>query len=471
MSDGLWQWEALVAAAHGRAEGEPGAPIAGLSIDSRTLAPDEVFVALTDARDGHLFVPAAFAAGAGAAIVAHGYSAPSGCGALLRVADPALALADIGLAARRRSNARIVAVTGSVGKTGTKEMLRLCLASIGKTHAAEKSFNNHWGVPLSLARMPPDSAYAVFEIGMNHPGEIAPLARMVQPQVAIITAVEAVHLGHFASVEDIARAKAEIFSGLPAGGLAVLPRASAHFELLRAAATDAGARVISFGEDARADVRAAEVELGPSGSVVTAACGARHLVYRLGVPGAHYVANSLAVLAVLEALGVDPAPCLASLASLRAPPGRGARTRLALPDGTLLLIDESYNASPASVRAALSAMAATPRSAYPRRIAVLGDMLELGAAAGELHRDLSQSLYAADVDLLLACGPLMRLLYDALPTARRGAWAASSHELLPELLSRVRGGDVVMVKGSLAMRMAPLVAAMLRHYGPGQPGG
>jgi UDP-N-acetylmuramoyl-tripeptide--D-alanyl-D-alanine ligase len=306
---------------------------------------------------------------------------------------------------------------------------------------------------------------------MNHAGEITPLARMVQPQVAIITAVEAVHLGHFASIADIARAKAEIFSGLAPDGVAVLPRASAHFDLLCAAATVAGARVITFGEDVRADVRATKVELGPTGSVVTATHRTGHVVYRLGVPGAHYVANSLAVLAALEALGVDPAPCLASLASLRAPPGRGARTQLAAPDGTLLLIDESYNASPASVRAALSTMSATPRSAYPRRIAVLGDMLELGAAAGELHRDLSQSLHAAGIDLLLACGPSMRLLYDALPAARQGAWAASSHELLPELLSRVRGGDVVMVKGSLAMHMAPLVAAMLRNYGPGQPGG
>ncbi len=471
MSDALWQWEALVAAAHGRAEGRPAAPITGFSIDSRTLTPAEVFIALKDVRDGHVFVPAAFAAGAGGAIVANGYRAPSGCGALLRVADPAVALADIGLAARRRTSARIIAVTGSVGKTGTKEMLRLCLASIGRTHAAEKSFNNHWGVPLSLARMPTDSAYAVFEIGMNHAGEIAPLARMVQPQVAIITAVEAVHLGHFASVADIARAKAEIFSGLAPHGVAVLPRTSAHFDLLRAAATAAGARVITFGEDTRADVRAAKVELGPTGSVVAATYGAGHVVYRLGVPGAHYVANSLAVLAALDALGVDPAPCLATLSSLHAPPGRGARTQLAVHDGTLLLIDESYNASPASVRAALAAMAATPRSAFPRRIAVLGDMLELGATAGELHRDLSQSLHAAGVDLLLACGPSMRLLYDALPMARQGAWAASSHELLPELLSRVRGGDVVMVKGSLAMHMAPLVAAMLRHYGPGQPGG
>ena len=471
MSDALWRWEALIAAARGRAEGRPDAPISGFSIDSRTLAPGEVFIALTDARDGHAFVPAAFAAGASAAIVADGYSAPSACGPLLRVADPVRALADIGLAARLRTNAHIVAVTGSVGKTGTKEMLRLCLARVGKTHAAEKSFNNHWGVPLSLARMPCDSAHAVFEVGMNHAGEITPLARMVRPQVAIITSVEAVHLGQFASIADIARAKAEIFRGLVPGGVAILPRASAHYDLLHAAAAAARARVITFGDDLRADIRPSDVELGPAGSIVTAAHRQQRIVYRLGVPGAHYVANSLAVLAALDALGVDLASCLPALASLRAPAGRGARTLLNLADGKLLLIDESYNANPASMRAALLAMSVTPRATYPRRVAVLGDMLELGAAAGELHRDLSGTLQAAGVDLLLACGPMMRQLYDALPAARQGAWAASSRELLPVLLSRVRAGDVVVVKGSLAMGMAPLVGAMLRHYGPGQPGG
>ena len=470
MSEGLWQWDGLVAAAHGRAEGAPTAPITGFSIDSRSLAPGEVFIALKNARDGHAFVPAALAAGAAAAVVGNDYPA-SGAGALIRVADPLRALEDIGRAARRRSGAGIVAVTGSVGKTGTKEMLRLCLHRVGATHAAEKSFNNKWGVPLTLARMPPDSRYAVFEIGMNHAGEITPLARMVNPHVAVITAVEPVHLAHFAGVADIARAKAEIFAGLAPGGTAVLPHDSPHFSLLRACAASSGARIVSFGCRQGADFRADVVAPGEGGSTVVAAHGARRLAYRLGAPGEHYVRNSLAVLAVLDALGVDVTACLPSLAGVRAPVGRGARTLLAAAHGEMLLIDESYNANPASVRAALAAMATTPRAAFPRRVAVLGDMLELGEAAAELHCGLRQALEAAAVDLVLACGPMMHLLYEGLAASQQGGWAPGAEALQPALIASLRAGDVVMVKGSLGMRMTSLVQAILRQYGPGRPGG
>jgi UDP-N-acetylmuramoyl-tripeptide--D-alanyl-D-alanine ligase len=471
MSEGLWQWDGLVAAARGRAEGAPATPIAGFSIDSRSLVPGEVFVALKDVRDGHAFVPAALAAGAAAAVVGNDYPASAAAGALLRVDDTLRALEDIGRAARRRSGAGIVAVTGSVGKTGTKEMLRLCLQRVGATHAAEKSFNNKWGVPLTLARMPPESRYAVLEIGMNHAGEITPLARMVNPHVAVITAVEPVHLAHFAGVADIARAKAEIFAGLAPGGTAVLPYDSAHFPLLRARAASFGARIVSFGYRQGADVRAAEVAPGEGGSTVVAAHGARRLAYRLGAPGEHYVGNSLAVLAALDALGVDVIDCLPSLAAVRAPVGRGARTLIAAAPGEMLLIDESYNASPASVRAALAAMATTPRAAFPRRVAVLGDMLELGEAAAELHCGLGHALEAAAVDLVLACGPMMHLLYQGLAASRQGGWAASAEALQPALIASLRPGDVVMVKGSLGMRMTSLVEAMLRQYGPGRPGG
>jgi UDP-N-acetylmuramoyl-tripeptide--D-alanyl-D-alanine ligase len=471
MSEPLWQWADLVAAAQGDADGTPSLRIAGFSIDTRSLEPGDVFVALKDARDGHEFVPAAFKAGAAAAIVSYAYPRGASSGALLRVTDPLRALEAIGRAARARSNARIVAVTGSVGKTGTKEMLRLCLGLAGPTHAAEKSYNNHWGVPLTLARMPADAQYAVLEIGMNHAGEITPLAEMVRPHVALITTVEPVHLGYFPSVEAIAEAKAEIFAGLVPGGGAVLPHDNPHYLLLRERAASIGAKIVTFGFHAEADFRAIQVDLGPKGSSVIAGHGTQRFPYRVGAPGEHYVKNSLGVLATLHALGADPMRCLPGLARVSAPIGRGARTLLDAPDGQILLIDESYNANPVSVRAALAAMAVTPRETFGRRVAVLGDMLELGEESPALHRGLKEAVDAAGVDLVLACGPMMRLLYDELAPSRQGPWAPSAAELEPALLGAVQAGDVVMIKGSLGTRMAPLVAAMLARFGPGRPGG
>jgi UDP-N-acetylmuramoyl-tripeptide--D-alanyl-D-alanine ligase len=469
MSDPLWQWADLATAAQGSADGTPPIPITGFSIDTRSLAPGDVFVALKDARDGHTFVPAAFDSGAAAAIVARDYQA-SGPGALLRVDDPLRGLEAVGRAARSRSNARIVAITGSVGKTGTKEMLRLCLALAGPTHAAEKSYNNQWGVPLTLARLPRDSAFGVFEIGMNHAGEITPLAQMVRPHVAVVTAVEPVHLAQFPSVEAIAEAKAEIFQGLVPGGTAVLPRDSQHFALLRERASAVGASIVTFGYHEEADFRAIQVELSAKGSAVIAGHGSQRFPYRVGAPGEHYVRNSLAVLATLGAVRADPMRCLPALARVSAPAGRGARTLLDAPGGQILLIDESYNANPVSVRAALAAMATTPRDAFPRRVAVLGDMLELGDTSADQHRRLKEAIDAAGIDLVVACGPMMRFLLDDLAPERR-VWAATSAELEAALLGVVQGGDVVMVKGSLGTRMAPLVAALLARFGPGRPGG
>ena len=470
MAEPLWQWDDVVAAAQGDGEGVPALRITGFSIDTRSLTPGDVFVALKDTRDGHEFIPAAFKAGAAAAIVSRSYARSGAGGALLRVDDPLRALEGIARAARARSNARIVAITGSVGKTGTKEMLRLCLALAGPTHAAEKSYNNHWGVPLTLARMPADSAFAVCEIGMNHPGEIAPLAQMVRPHVAVVTTVEPVHLGYFETVEAIAEAKAEIFTGLVPGGTAVLPRDNPHFALLRERASAVGAQIVTFGYHEEAEFRALQVDLGPKGSSVIAGHGSQRFPYRVGAAGEHYVRNSLAVLATLGAAGADAMRCLPALARVAAPVGRGARTLLDAPGGQILLIDESYNANPASVRAALAAMAATPRDAFARRVAVLGDMLELGGAAEELHRGLKEAIDAAGVDLVLACGPMMQLLLEELAPERR-AWAPTSTELEAILLGIVQAGDVVMIKGSLGMRMAPLVAAMLARFGPGRPGG
>jgi UDP-N-acetylmuramoyl-tripeptide--D-alanyl-D-alanine ligase len=465
MTTPLWQWDELIAAAEARAEGTPAAAITGFSIDSRTLAPGDVFVALRAERDGHDFVGDAFARGAAAALVLSSYRRGSNDGALLRAGCPISALEAIGQAARRRSSARIVAVTGSAGKTGAKEMLRLCLSEAGATHASEKSYNNHWGVPLTLARLPRDAAYGVFEIGMNHPGEIAPLARMVRPHAAVITTVEPVHLQYFRSVGEIAEAKAEVLQGLVPGGTAVLPHDNAHFALLRERATAVGANVVSFGYAEAADVRCIQANMDARGSSVIAGTGSQRFPYRIGAPGEHYVKNSLAVLAAVQALGADAMRCLPALVRAAAPAGRGARTLLEAPGGgRILLIDESYNANPASMRAALAAVATVPRGDFPRRIAVLGDMLELGEAAADLHRGLNDAVDAAGIDLVFACGPMMQRLFDRLAPIRQGAWAEDSAQLEPALLRAVRAGDAVMIKGSLATRMAPLVEALRARF-------
>ena len=464
MTEPLWQWDELVAAAQGRPDGAPAGAIAGFSIDTRTLQPGDVFVALKDVRDGHEFVADAFAAGAAAAVVANDYPRGANDGALLRAADPLSGLEAIGRAARARSNARVVAVTGSAGKTGTKEMLRLTLADAGATHASEKSYNNHWGVPLTLARMPRGAEYGVFEIGMNHAGEITPLTRMVRPHVAVITTVEPVHLQYFHSVEAIAEAKAEIFAGLVPGGTAVLPRDNQHFALLKERAMAVGANVSTFGYDESADVRCIQANMDARGSSVIAGIDSRRFPYRMGAPGEHYVTNSLAVLAALVALGADPMRCLAALVQVAAPAGRGARTILSGEGGRILLIDESYNANPASVRAALAAMATVPRADFPRRVAVLGDMLELGEASGELHRSLNEAVDAAGIDLVFACGPMMKQLFDHLAPGQQGAWTATSAELGPRLLDAVEAGDVVMIKGSLASRMGPVAEAVRARF-------
>jgi UDP-N-acetylmuramoyl-tripeptide--D-alanyl-D-alanine ligase len=462
MSEALWTWQELVNAAEGEADGAPSAAITGFSIDTRTLQPGEVFVALRDVRDGHDFVLEAFRKGAAAALVSRDYRRAAGDGALLRVADPLEGLRAIAHAARRRTGARIVAVTGSVGKTGTKEALRACLARLGATHAAEKSFNNQWGVPLTLARMPASSRYGVFEIGMNHAGEIEPLARLVRPHVAVITTVEPVHLQYFSSLAGIAEAKAEIFAGLEPGGTAVLNRDNDYFDLMAARARVHGARVVSFGRHEAADVRPELWSLDKDGSDLFVRVGGKRIAYRLGAPGAHIAQNSLAVVAALDALGADVEGAVPALADIRAGRGRGARLEVRLKDGAILLIDESYNANPASMRSALAAMATVPRGANPRRIAVLGDMLELGTESGSLHEDLMEAVDAAEVDLVFACGPNMQRLYAALPAAKRGSWAETSEGIIAPLLAAVRAGDVVMIKGSLGSRMAPLVEALMQ---------
>jgi UDP-N-acetylmuramoyl-tripeptide--D-alanyl-D-alanine ligase len=466
-SSPLWTVDAMTAAMRAARAGALPASVPGISIDTRTLARGDAFFAIKgDNRDGHDFVQAALKAGAGLAVVAADKRASFPADApLLVVADVLDGLRDLARAARARSKAIIIGVTGSVGKTGTKEALRLALARQGETHASAASYNNHWGVPLSLARCPESARYAVFEMGMNHAGEIEPLTRLVRPQVAIITTIEPVHLEFFGSVEAIADAKAEIFLGLESGGAAVINRDNPQFARLAESAEHAGvARIVSFGEHARAEARLLQCSLQSDGSTVQARILGTDVTYKLGAPGRHLVLNSLSVLATVELVGADLALAALALAELQPPTGRGARATLDVPGGTALLIDESYNANPASMRAALALLGHADVGPRGRRIAVLGDMLELGPRGADLHRDLSQAVLAHEVDLVFCCGPLMRALWEALPSGRQGGYAETSAGLESHVLSAIQPGDAIMVKGSLGSRMAPIVKALQSRY-------
>jgi UDP-N-acetylmuramoyl-tripeptide--D-alanyl-D-alanine ligase len=463
----LWSVEALARAMAAAAAGPLPAGVSGISIDTRSLAPGEAFFAIAgENRDGHDFVAAALAAGAGLAVVAADKRAGLPASApLLVVADVLAALGDLARAARARSQAKIVGVTGSVGKTSTKEALRLALAADGETHASVASYNNHWGVPLSLARCPKTARYAVLEIGMNHAGEIDALTRLARPHVAIITTVEPVHLEFFASLEAIADAKAEIFRGIEAGGAAVINRDNPQFARLRQHAQDAGvARIVSFGEHVEADARLLKSSLQPDCSTVQARILGADLTYKLGAPGRHMVQNSLAVLAAAALTGADLALAGIALAQLRPASGRGARISLDTGGGTALLIDESYNANPASMRAALALLGQTEVGPHGRRIAVLGDMLELGSQGAQWHRQLIEPVLAHGIDMVFCCGPLMHALWEALPSERRAGYAETSALLEPQVLAAIRADDTIMVKGSLGSRMGPIVKALERRY-------
>jgi UDP-N-acetylmuramoyl-tripeptide--D-alanyl-D-alanine ligase len=462
----LWSMQELLAATGGRLEGEARGPFTGVSIDSRSITPGEIFIAIKgDSRDGHEFAAAALQKGAGLAIVSAPTDEMRTKGALLVVDEPLAALRRMAAAARLRSAARIIAVTGSVGKTGTKEAVRLVLGSQGKTHASQASYNNHWGVPLSLARLPRTARYAVFEIGMNHAGEITPLTRLVKPEIAIITTIAPVHLGHFRSLEEIADAKAEIFSGVVPGGAVLLNRDDEFYPRLSETARRSGiARIHGFGRHPSAEIRLDRAVLHETCTCVTAHVFGEEVAYKLGVPGEHVAMNSLAVLGAAALAGADLARAALSLAALSAPKGRGQRHHLLAPGGQLTLIDESYNANPSSVRAALAVFGNTRPGRGGRKIAVLGDMLELGGGAAELHAQLAEAIDASGADALYACGPLMRHLWDAVPSDRRGKYAASAEGLKPLLIEDLKAGDVVMVKGSLGSRMGPLVEAIKERF-------
>jgi len=462
MTATLWQATEAAAAVNGSLSG-PDWKAFGVSIDSRTVQPGDLFIALEGPNhDGHDHVAPALAAGAACAVV---HRRPEGLAedaALLLVKDTMAALQDLGRASRARSTARICAVTGSVGKTGTKEMLRLVLSAQGSTHASVGSFNNHWGVPLSLARMPRDVRFAVFELGMNHPGEISPLTRMVRPHVAAITTVEAVHMEFFTSTEQIAEAKAEIFEGVEPLGVAVLPRDSKHFRRLAAAAGAAGIETLaSFGSHIEASARLMDCGVDSTSTAVFALLRHHAISYRIGIAGRQWAMNSLAVLLIVQALGGDPEAAAKALVSMTAPKGRGERRTLPLVNGgSVEVIDESYNASPVSMRAAIATLASAKPAKGARRIAVLGDMLELGPTGPALHAGLAETIDSWGIDLVFTAGPLMAGLHAALPGAVRGGHAENSEVLAPVVKAALRAGDVVMVKGSAGSRMGLIVQTL-----------
>jgi len=463
----LWTVEAMATAMAAERHGTLPQSIAGISIDSRSLAPGEAFFAIHgDHRDGHEFVPAALAAKAALAVVAADrYAEFAQDAPLLVVPNVLAALRNLAAAARARSGAKVIGVTGSVGKTGTKEALRLALSKDGETHASVASYNNHWGVPLSLARCPATARYAIFEMGMNHEGEIEPLARLVRPHVAIITTIAPVHLEFLGSLTKIADAKAEIFFGLEPDGAAIINRDIAQFAHLKRRAKEAGAaRIVSFGAHEEADARLIKCALHPHCSTVEADIFGTRLTYKIGAPGRHLVNNSLAVLAAAELVGADLALAAVALAELTPISGRGAPIEIELPGGPALVIDESYNANPASVDAALALLGQAAIGPQGRRIAVLGDMLELGPKGKALHRGLVEPVLVNAVDLVFCCGPLMQALWQALPASRRGGYARDSAALEAQVLPAIRAGDVVMVKGSLGSRMTAIVKALQRVY-------
>lgn len=460
MSDALWTASDAAIATGGRAVGDWAAT--GVSIDTRTLELGELFVALTgDNSDGHAHVVHAIANGACAAMVSHPVEGVAE-DALLIVEDTLEALNALGAAARARTNAKVAAITGSVGKTSTKDALRTIFEAQGPTHASVASYNNHWGVPLTLARMPAETEWAIFEIGMNHPGEIVPLVKAVQPDVVMVTTVEPAHIAHFKNVEEIADAKAEIFEGLKPGGTAILNFDNPHYERLRARAEVCGVdHIVAFGEGEGADIQLEKVALHASCSCISATVMGQPITYKSGVPGRHIVQNSLGVLGVVSALGGDLALAGMSLATLTAPKGRGARHVVRGDERQFLVVDESYNANPASMQAALATLAKCDVSGSGQRIAVLGDMLELGADEEELHRELLKPIVDAKIDCVFACGPLMASLYDALPFNLKGGYAVQSKDLLPVVVAKVRDGDAVMIKGSLGSRMGLIVDGLL----------
>jgi len=460
MADVLWTSADIAAATGGQVVGGPFS-VTGVSIDSRAVETGDLFVALTGDRDGHLFAPGALVAGAGAVLASSPVEGPH-----VLVPDTLKALEALGVAARERSVAIRAAVTGSVGKTSVTQAIAAGLAGAGRWHSSVKSYNNHIGVPLTLARMPWASQRAVFEIGMNHADEIAHLSRMVRPQVAVVTTVGPVHIENFPDGEEgVARAKAEIFDGIEPDGVAVLNADNRWFEMLSLHARAAGARVLSFGSGEGCDARLIDFSASHGGASVRAVVHGQPISYPLLQTGVHWGLNSLCALLALEAMDVDRATALEALAGFAPLAGRGAEKTVRISGGAFTLIDESYNANPISMMAAFRTLGA--RQARGRRIVVLTDMLELGPDAPAFHAALAEPIAAANVDLVFCAGPMMKSLWDALPPTRRGGYAEAAADLAPHVASAAEPGDLIMVKGSNGSRASVIAAALaaLDHTG------
>ena len=469
MSTVLWTAEAFAAAMDGRPFGGGSPRITGISIDTRTLQPGDAFFAIKGDRfDGHDYATAAVKAGASILVVDEAKLPALGRinAPMIVVNDVLEALEALGVAARARTRAKIVAVTGSVGKTTTKEALRVALGAIGSVHASDKSFNNHWGVPLTLARMPEDCDYAVFEIGMNHPGEISQLVRFVQPHIAMITVIAPAHLGFFDSLEQIARAKAEIFEGVVRDGHVLLNRDDRQWAFLEQNARDGRvAHVWSFGENARSTFRLVGFQPNDEGSQIVMRMAGRELAFTVGAPGRHIAQDMLAVMGTVYLAGGDVEKASEALAGFRAERGRGQRSVLRHPSGReIVLIDESYNANPVSMKAALELLADASVPEGGRRIAVLGDMLELGEHSQKLHQALASLIKSARVDIVLLAGQEMKALADVLPGELTVVHRDTVDALKPLLLDTVRADDVVMIKSSNSIGFSKLVDALKRDY-------
>ncbi|WP_019218892.1 UDP-N-acetylmuramoylalanyl-D-glutamyl-2,6-diaminopimelate--D-alanyl-D-alanine ligase [Bartonella florencae] len=465
----LWDKKALVAAMGGFVVGDLPETFSGVSIDSRTLEEGDIFFCIKGHNlDGHDFAKQAYECGAGVLIVAENrladmeaISAP-----LIVVPDVLQALEKLGKAARKRSKAKIIAVTGSVGKTTIKEALKQVLTTVGRVHANSASLNNHWGVPLTLARMPAESDYGIFEIGMNHKDEIRPLVKLVHPHVVLITRISAAHMGFFKSLEEIAEAKAEIFEGLDKDGIAVLNADDDFFAYLVQKAQQWGVKkILSFGETENSDYQVKDIRLLTDSSSMVVRILGQDKAIKIGAPGRHIVQNSLAVLAVCDAVGADLEPVLLSLSYFSLQKGRGVRYRLSLPNGgEFSLIDESYNANPASMRAALDLLATGPVGGNGRRIAILGDMLELGVYTEKLHRDLVKPVRLSGANPVFLFGEAMKFLATDLSAYVKVYYTENVEKILPLILAEISVGDLLMVKSSNSLYSSDIVRALLDRY-------